>query len=205
VRVELALSPEYSNVLATAHVEVVRTISDVQRSLPEDVLTSSTTSFPNAAFESVSGAPPGFSWVPFDLPSIDVAIGDELAIVVSSGVPHGHQWVPAFPGSYSPGEGFWGPPSNMSHTLNFDIRVYLFRTYVVPIPNPRPSLLRSLAHSLRRSFAARESGGNRAPPRCREARIVHSAAKSYAPHPLCDFHRPKIAVRAVRSSGFTRW
>jgi hypothetical protein len=136
VRVDLALSPEDANVLATAHVEIVRTINDLPRSLPEDVLTSSTASFPNAAFEDVSGAPSIFSWAPFDLPPINVAVGDELAIVVSSGVPHGHQWAAAFPGSYSPGEGFWGPPSDMSHTLNFDVRDYLFRTYVIPIPEP---------------------------------------------------------------------
>ena len=73
---------------------------------------------------------------PFDLPPIDVAIGDELAVVMSPRVSHGYQWAAAFPGSYHAGEGYTGPPSELAHRHWHDEHDYLFRTYVIPVLEP---------------------------------------------------------------------
>jgi len=143
VRVEVALRPEGRrdhSPSVEARLAITPTRNRVPQALPDDAIASSLATFPNANFEPVVPLQPSFVhqflWVPFDLDPIDVTVGDELAIVMSPMLPRGYQWAQDFPGSYAGGEGYTGPPSNMSHPRNYNETDYLFRTYVIPVPEP---------------------------------------------------------------------
>lgn len=155
VRVEVAVRPGDIRDLqssAEATLEITRTFNHIPRALPEDVFSSATAGFPDARFERVDDGQPSFVhpflWVPFNLAPIEVTTGDELAIVMSSTVPHGFQWSQDFPGSYAAGEGYTGPPSNMEHPLRYQEHDYLFRTYVIPVPEPATLALGALSLAL---------------------------------------------------------
>ena len=145
VRVELALRPglDIRNLGHTeeAKVEIAKTYNHVPRALDEDVLASAVASFPDPAFNPVASAPSTsaqpFLWVPFEIPPIDIVEGEEFAIVLEPLLPEGGpQWAMAYPGTYPSGEGYAGTPSNMEHPLNYNERDNLFRTFVIPIPEP---------------------------------------------------------------------
>lgn len=142
-RVEVALRPgEIRDLTSTAEarLEIAPTSSHVPLALPDDILASSIAGFPNSNFERISHLEPSFVhqffWVPFEFGPIDVTIGDELAIVLTPLVPHGYQWAKDFQGTYPDGDGFSGPATDLSHPRNWDRFDGLFRTYVVPVPEP---------------------------------------------------------------------
>jgi hypothetical protein len=143
VRVEVPLLPEPDlDALTTLKLSIVRPHNHIPRAFPEDILTSALATFPTPELEllpdpySFPGWPL-FQWVPFELSPINVAVGDELALVLSSLQSEmiDHKWAAAFPGAYPFGKGYQGFSTDVERTIDMG-GDFLFRTYVLPIPEP---------------------------------------------------------------------
>jgi len=184
VRVEIALRPGAIRDLsssAEANLAITRTQDRVPLALPSEMLASSLATFPNADFDPMVPLQPlfvhQFLWVPFDFDPVDVTVGDELAIVMSPLLPHGYQWAQDFPGNYAGGEGYTGPPADLSHPRNYNETDYLFRTYVIPIPEPS-SLVAGLIAAVVLYIWNGLSRTSRLTNRCTRSRGPHGFSKS---------------------------
>ena len=124
---------------------VVRLADGFPSFLADDRLTQASSPVPVAPDEPVGLKPSrrDYSWIVFDFPDIPVTAGQQLALIVSSEVYHGFHMSTRFQGGgYGGGQGTIG--GRLDSQLRYQ-RDYLFRTYVIPIPEPGSLTLVSIA------------------------------------------------------------
>lgn len=124
---------------------IVRATDGMPSFLADDRLTQASSPVPVAPDEPVALKPSrrDFSWIVFDFPGIPVNAGQQLALIVSSEVYHGFHMSTRFQGGgYGGGQGTIG--GRLDSQLRYQ-RDYLFRTYVIPIPEPGALALVSIA------------------------------------------------------------
>ncbi len=152
-RIEIAVRPEGEREeMNTDQIEIflVQTVSGLPNLNPASMLASSSETIPTPGSVLVQGGENNrfqdFHWAQFDLPPTSVVSGELLAIVLSTEINHGYHWAASFPGSYLYGRGLRGSSEGIyaEPPINFQHRDWLFRTYVVPIPEPSGALLLAL-------------------------------------------------------------
>lgn len=124
---------EYTPSPRTLDLDVVRLQGGTPSTLPEDNLASVATTFESGTFPPVpqrGDIPPlNFQWVKFDLPSLNVHQGDKLAFLIPYDDFNQFQWATSDGDKYTGGD-FYAMAGGVT---GLDA---LFRTYVVPVPEP---------------------------------------------------------------------